>query len=427
MLVFRTAAAVMLAVGCVIPRADAAEALQTLTLDQAFARTLESHPDLRQLPVRRAIVAAEAELAAQRPPLVVGASLENALGSGDYSAFDGAELSLTLASVFEPAAKRAARVGAAESRLELLDVETEGRRLDLLAEVVRRYLDIAAAQAETEAALASVEQRRIALAAARRRFAAGASPESVALSAAAAVARAELDVERLREDGRVFRRRLALLWGGADPDFDRVDGTLHSVPRVPDFAELAAVLARTPELRRFASEARVREARLRLAQAQSRPDIDWEVGVRRLQQSDDWALLGGVSMPLGTRARAQPAIRAAQAELDLLGLERESGEQALYATLAEAHGRLRVGALTAQRLADEVLPALARAERAAGEAYRAGALSFLEWAQLQADYLAAQRERTAALRDAYVALIEIQRLTAEPFVLPARASEESVR
>ena len=171
----------------------------------------------------------------------------------------------------------------------------------------------------------------------------------------------------------------------------------------------------------------MREARLRLAQTQSRPDIDWEVGLRRLQQSDDWALLGGVSMPLGTRARAQPAIRAAQAELDLLGLERESGEQALYATLAEAHGRLRVGALTAQRLADEVLPALARAERAAGEAYRAGALSFLEWAQLQADYLAAQRERIAALRDAHVALIEIQRLTAEPFVLPARASEESVR
>ena len=91
MLVFRTAAAVMLAVGCVFPRADAAEALQTLTLEQAFARTLESHPELRQLPVRRAIIAAEAEIAAQRPQLVVGASLENALGSGDYSAFDGAE------------------------------------------------------------------------------------------------------------------------------------------------------------------------------------------------------------------------------------------------------------------------------------------------------------------------------------------------
>lgn len=421
----RAAVAVILFLCAACSSVRAAESPTTLSLADAFQRTLAEHPDLRQLPGRRAVIDAEAEIAAQRPALVVGASVENALGSGESAAFDGAELSLTLASVFEPAAKRGARIEVARSRLAGLDVEAEARRLDLLAEVARRYLDIVASQAEADATAAMVAQRRATVAAAGQRVAAGASPESVRLTADAALARAELDVQRARETGRIARRRLALLWGEADPAFDRVAGGLESVPRVPDFAELTALLDRTPELQRFASETRIREARLQLAQAESRPDIDWEVGVRRLQATEDWGLLGSVSMPLGSRERAQPGIRAAEAELGLLGLERESGERALYATLAEAQGRMRTNALVAQRLSDEVLPALERAEKSAGAAYRGGALSYLEVAHLQAELLSARRERIEALRDAHLALIEIQRLTAEPFVPAASAQDET--
>jgi cobalt-zinc-cadmium efflux system outer membrane protein len=421
----RAAIAVILSLFAACSPVRAAESPTTLSLADAFQRTLAEHPDLRQLPGRRAVIDAEAEIAAQRPAWVVGASIENALGSGENAAFDGAELSLTLASVFEPAAKRGARIEVARSRLAGLDVEAEGRRLDLLAEVARRYLDIVASQAEADAAAAMVAQRRTTVAAAAQRVGAGASPESVRLTAEAALARAELDVQRARETGRISRRRLALLWGEADPAFDRVVGDLQAVPRVPDFAELTALLDRTPELQRFASETRIREARLQLAHAESRPDIDWEVGVRRLQATDDWGLLGSVSMPLGSRERARPGIRAAEAELGLIGLERESGERALYATLAEAQGQMRTNTLVAQRLSDDVLPALERAEKAAGAAYRAGALSYLEVAHLQAELLSARRERIEALRDAHVALIEIQRLTAEPFVPAASAQNET--
>ena len=55
-------------------------------------------------------------------------------------------------------------------------------------------------------------------------------------------------------------------------------------------------------------------------------------------------------------------------------------------------------------------------EAAAERAYRAGALSYLEWAQVQAERSSARRERLAAALQARKALIEIQRLTGEPFV-----------
>lgn len=403
--------------------AQATPPAPTLDLRQAFALTLERHPDLRRLPLQQATLMAEADLAAQKPAWTVGASVENVLGTGAFRGADAAELTLSLGSVLEPQARRDARVGLAQSRLAGLDVAAEGRRLDLLAEVARRYLDVLALQEEAAALKTTLAQRRAAAAAARRRVGAGASPASVQLGAEAAVARAELELARSNAAADAARRRLALMWGG-EP-VGTVAGDLLALPDTPDFDQLVTLLERTPELQRFAGEARLREARLQLAQTQARPDIEWEVGLRRLQGSEDWALMGGLSVPLGNRRRAEPAIRAARAELDSLALEREAGELDLRATLAEAHGRLQVDALAVRQLTENVLPALERAESAAGQAYRAGALSYLEWAQLQSELLSARRDRLAAARDFHRALIEIQRLTAEPFVLAAATPNET--
>lgn len=52
---------------------------------------------------------------------------------------------------------------------------------------------------------------------------------------------------------------------------------------------------------------------------------------------------------------------------------------ALYSTLVEAHGRYTVARDEVARLQDDVLPKLTKAEQAAERAYRAGAISYLEW------------------------------------------------
>lgn len=395
----------------------------TLDLRQVFSLTLERHPDLQRLPLERTALAADADLAAQKPAWTASASLENALGSGEYRGTEAAELTLGLGSVLEPAARRDARLEVVRSRTAALDIDADARRLDLLAEAARRFVRVLSLQQEADAWVTTIAQRKAAADAARRRVAAGASPVSVQLGAEASLARAELGLARVQASTGSARRHLALMWGGEAAD--RVDGDLLDLPHTPDVSQLDTLLERTPALQRFASEARLREARLQLARTQARPDLEWDVGVRRLQGTDDWALMGGLSVPLGSRRRAEPAIRGAQAELDALALEREAGALDLRATLAEAHGRLQADAVTVQQTGAVVLPALERAEQAAGRAYRAGALSYLEWAQLQSELLDTRRERIAAARDFHLALIEIQRLTAEPFVLADRAPNET--
>lgn len=401
-----------------------ATAAERISLDDAFQRVASSHPDLRLSGPQRAVLLADRDRASLRPGLVARASVENAFGTGAASGVQGAELTLSLASVLERGGKLDARRTLANSRIDTLAVEREARRLDLLAEVARRYLAIIAVQRQRDIARFDIAQRQRTVAGARKRLQAGASPESVVLTAQAALARAELDLARADQRATTARQHLAALWGERAPDFEVVASDPLQLPAIADFTALTVLLERTPELTQFVGEQRIREARLQLARSESATDVSWDVGVRRLQASGDFGFVAGISMQLGARSRAEPGIRAADAELVALEIEREAKELSLYSTLAEAHGRYSVAQLEVSRMQSDILPKLAKAEASAERAYRAGAISYLEWAQLQSEYTLARKQQLDAAVDAQRALIEIQRLTGQAFVADAGVSSE---
>lgn len=393
-----------------------------LSLDQAIARVARQHPDLRLADAQRPIWEARRDAAAFGPPLTVGVELENALGSGASRGFDAAELTVTLAGVLERGGKLDARRVLAQANLDALALQREIARLDLMAAVAQRYLAITEARAQLAIAQTDIEQRRRAVAAARLRLQAGASPESVLLTAQAMLAQAEVDRDRASQSDRAARVALAALWREREPGFDVVSGDPMQLPALQPFEVLADQLQRTPELAVLAGERRVRDAQLQLARTQARPDFNWQVGVRNSRDSRDTSLVGGFSLPLDSVARAAPEIRAAEAELALNGVEREARALQLYATLAQAHGRYETSRLEVARMTRDVLPQLQRAENAAEKAWRAGAISYMEWAQLQAMRIEARQRQLDAAIAAQTGLIEIQRLTGQSML--AATSEE---
>ena len=391
----------------------AAATTPPLTLDEAIARVARYHPDLRLADAQRPVWEARREAAAFGPPLTVGVELENALGTGGSRGFDAAELTVTLAGVLERGGKLDARRVLAQANLDALAPQRETARLDLMAAVAQRYLAIAEARAQLAIADTDIDQRRRAVAAARIRLQAGASPESVLMTAQAMLAQAEVDRDRAMQADRAARLALSALWREREPRFDVVSGDPLQLPALQPFDILADELQRTPELGVLAGERRVREAQLQLARTQARPDISWQVGVRNSRDSGDTALVGGFSLPLGSMRRAGPEIRAAEAELALNGVERDARALQLYTTLAEAHGRYETSRLEVTRMASDVLPQLRRAENAAEKAWRAGAISYMEWAQLQAMRIEARQRQLDAAIAAQTALIELQRLTGQ--------------
>ncbi|MGH8074155.1 MAG: TolC family protein, partial [Lysobacter sp.] len=164
----RLAAFAAFVVVCVV--AFPTHAGDPLTLDDAFQRVANTHPNLRLFGTRRDVLEAELDRASLRPALVAGASVENAFGTGEASGLDGAEITLSLASVLERGGKLDARRTLAQSRIDALAVEREAQRLDLLAEVARRYLAIVAAQQQTAIARFDIEQRERTVAEARKRL-----------------------------------------------------------------------------------------------------------------------------------------------------------------------------------------------------------------------------------------------------------------
>jgi cobalt-zinc-cadmium efflux system outer membrane protein len=301
----------------------------------------------------------------------------------------------------------------AQANLDSLAPQRETARLDLMAEVARRYLAVTDARQQLAIARTDIEQRTRAVAAARLRLQAGASPESVLLTAQAMLAQAELDRDRAAQADQSARAALSALWRQREPGFDVVTGDPMQLPALQDFAVLADTLQRTPELAMLAGERRIREAQVQLARTAARPDVSWQVGVRNNRESRDSAFVAGFSVPLGSVARAAPEIRAAEAELALNAVERDARALQLYATLAEAHGRYLTSRLEVTRMARDVLPQLTRAENAAEKAWRAGAISYMEWAQLQAMRIEARQRQLDAAIAAQTALIEIQRLTGQ--------------
>ncbi len=387
-----------------------------LTLDDAIARVAQYHPDLRIAEAQRPVWEARRDAAGLPPPLTLGVELENALGTGDARGFDAAEVTVTLAGVLERSGKLDARRAVAQANLDSLAPQRETARLDLMAEVARRYLAVTDACQQLTIAETDIEQRKRAVAAARLRLQAGASPESVLFTAQAMLAQAELDRDRARQMDQSARASLSALWRQPEPGFDVVSGDPMQLPALQDFAVLADELQRTPELALLAGERRIREAQVQLARTQARPDFNWQVGVRNSRDTRDTSLVAGFSLPLGSVRRAEPEIRAAEAELALNSVERDARALQLYATLAEAHGRYLTSRLEVTRMARDVLPQLKRAENAAEKAWRAGAISYMEWAQLQAMRIEARQRQLEAAIAAQTALIEIQRLTGQSMV-----------
>jgi len=392
-----------------------------LTLDEAVSRVARTHPDLRLPVLQRAAAEARYEGAGFKPPLVFGVDVETHLGTGANRGFDASEVTVSLAGVLERGGKLDARRALAQANIDAIAPQREITRLDLMAEVARRYLAVTAARGQRRIAMDDIEQRRRAVAAARVRMLAGASPASTLMTAQAALAQAELDRDRAEQAERAARMALAALWNAREADFTEVSGEPLQLPALEDFQQLATLLSDTPELAVIAGEARVREAQLQLARSELRGNLSWQLGVRNSRASGDNGLVGGFSMPLGTARRAGPEIRAAETELAMSAVQRESRALQLYSTLAEAHGRYGTARLEVARMGSDVLPQLQRAEKAAETAWRAGAISYMEWGQLQAMRIEARQRQLDAALAAQTALIEIQRLTGQPLV--ATASE----
>lgn len=380
-----------------------------LTLGAALARTTAVHPELRAFDIRKRVLELESRQAAFRPALEAGVELEN-LGQD-------VETTLTLAGVLELGGKRDARRTLAALRVDELAIEREIKALDVLAEVTRRYLDLAEAQARLPLLDAAVEQQQALARAVRKRFVEGASPEALALAAEAELVRRQSERRTADREQEIAWRALALMWSEREPgETPRVMPPSAALPSLQPLERLLATLRESPDIRYFAQADRVQEARQRLASTARVSDLRWELGVRRFDLTKETALVAGVSLPLGQGARGAINGSIEQGHRELLGTSRESTLLTLETTLTRVHGELTAHLATLAALSAQVLPKVSDAATQAARAYAAGALTYHESLQIQDQAVQLEWERLALRFDIDRQLLELQRLTGNPIL-----------
>lgn len=386
----------------------------TLSLREAIDLAAARNPQLAAFRSQGDALREQAALQALAPSPIVELQLENFAGTGELSGTKALESTLQLSKVIELGGKAQARRQVGDFEIARLDAEQGGRKVDALAEVASRFVHVLADQERLQATQRAVVLAEAASKAVKARVEAGAASPVQASRAEIAVARARIEAEHAEHELRSSRVALSTQWGETDLQFEKVAGNLFALTEPEPFEGYVRSLHNSPGLLAFASEQRLIEARARLVQAQSRPSINVNVGVRRLEAFDDSALVAGISVPLGTAKRARSEARVVEAERISLVLREQSHRLELHSTLFGVYQELLHARTEAQALRDEIGPQAQQMLETTQAGYRAGRFSFLELADAQRQLLDIDLDAISAAEQFHIQLIDLERITGQP-------------
>ena len=389
-----------------------------LTLARAIEAALRGNPDL--IATRYELSAAQARIvqAYLRPNPELGVELENFAGTGDSKGIDSLESTLSLSQVVELGGKRGLRRSAAEADLDLVTIEQSARELDVLSEVTARFIDVVVAQERVRFSAEATALAQQTTDAISSRVEAGRSPEAERSRARIALTRSRVEQQQADSELRSARYALSAAWGNPEPAFSSARAELFELRSVESFQALMRRIEESPDFVRFASESRLREAELRLARAQARPNLSFSLGVRRFEETDDAALVAGFSMPLTVYDRNQGAIREAQVRVTQTEAFREAARVRARAALLALYQEMTTSRSRVETLRNEALPQAQLALDQTRSGYERGRFSFLELVTVQEELLALRAAAIDAAADYHRMLAEIERLTSAALTPP---------
>ncbi|MBN4050047.1 TolC family protein, partial [Nitrospira defluvii] len=349
-----------------------------IKVEQVQAFALMNHPALLAVSWElRARDAARLQ-AGLLPNPVFGFDIENVIGSGAFSGTDASETTLSVEQRFETADKRSKRKKVAELERVLFGWDYETLRLDLFTEVSQIFVEVLGDQekvllAEDLLALAAQVVDVV-----ERRVDAGKVSPVEAVKAKVSLALSKIELSRAERELIASRKSLAAMWGSTDPQFKSVAGQLKPNAHLQSFEELTPHLSQNPELARWDAELAQRTAVLDLEKANAIPDVSFGAGFRQFNETDDSALLAGISIDLPVFDRNQGNIQKARAQHSKALAARQATVLRLRTGLAQAYRFLSTTHLEAEGLKNEVLPGAQKAFDAVSEGYRLGKFDLLD-------------------------------------------------
>ena len=376
---------------------------QPLTLDQAVGRAIAASPELRAGEAGVDAARADQLQARVRPNPTVSVDMENAAGTGGYGLFRQSELTVTYAQPLERGGKREARMAYAERGVVLAEAQWRVVRLDIAQQVQRAYIDVQIAEQLVWIGEDRVKLEKEMRSEAVRRVRGYKDPLFVETRADARITEAELALKEAVAKRPSARALLVSFWGGTVENLTVAEGIEKPDPRDPALAEADAAVF----------DAAVDQARARVVVEKSRAvqDVTVSGGTRFLRDTNDVALVGGISIPIGRFDRNQGNIARAQAERQQLEFQSEANRLDRLRRLASLRADADAARVRAEGIMNDVYPKAVKTLAQVREGYGRGGFRFSDVQDAADVIIQIQGQWAEAMTNYRDLLAEIDRLT----------------
>jgi cobalt-zinc-cadmium efflux system outer membrane protein len=383
-------------------------------LQDAIALALLQNPELAEYSAQLRANEARVVQAGVRPNPEALVYVEDVLGTGRFRGGREAQLTLQLSQAIELGSKRAARVATATRAQDVATREYEAKRVDVLAQVTRHFIDVLAAQHAVALAETRRQLAQSTVEATIRQARAGAGSALDQRKATIERARLRMAAEHAEHELSGSRRQLAAVWGSGVAQFERVEGDLFSRHALPTYQQLTDRLTQAPDMLRQLSERDLREAEVRLADTKRIPSPILMAGVRHLEGPEDEAFLFGVQVPLPASDRNQGGRAEARALLAKSDEIRRATELRLRTVLFGLHQELRHASVALDALENDIVPQAEQSLSLSRDGFAQGRFSYLELADAERTLAAVKSERVETAANYHRLVLEIERLTGVP-------------
>jgi len=393
---------------------EIAEPTGPITLRQVLALTLMHNPELRAFSWDVRASEARRLQASLWPNPVLDVEVEEFGGSGQRSGFDAAETTIALSQLIEMGDKRSKRTKLASLEKELAGWDYEAKRLDVFTKVMRAFVGVLAAQQRLKLNEELLKLSEELMDTVTKRVDAGKDSPLEKTKAAVTLSNIEIKHQQAVQNLEFSRKQLSSTWAGKVPGFESVTGQLDLLSPIPSVDELTALIADNPDVARWSLEIDKAKAALELQTSRAIPDITLSGGLQRFNETDDNAIVFGISIPLPISDRNQAGKLAATYNLAKAREKQRAAHTRIQMELVKAYQALSNAYTEAVELDKNVLRAAESVFEASKIGYTQGKLDYLNVLDAQRTLFVAKAQYIDALASFHTAKADVERLIGRP-------------
>lgn len=393
-------------------RAERDEPEEVVTLEEARKRALAENPALaeRALDVKAAEGAARQARAWPNPE--VGVEVEDF--GRDLAKWGESQTTWSVSQRIELPLARWARIAAARGNRRGAALDHERAKLDLLAEVDRRFAALLAAQFRLDVGRGNERTADTLLAAVSALVAAGEVSPIEEDRARADRSRAGIGTRRAETELARAQVGLVSLWSGSASAACRAEGSLEFEPVLPPDDALDSLDTGLPDIAWWDATVARNDADLRMQRWSRLPGLTVGGGLRRLNGPGDqtWTAMAAMELPIWDHnggGVAEAAARAAQARVG-----RQAGRLRILSERRIARDALAGALAEVRTYRESTRPEVRRAYDAVSEGYRRGKFPLIDLLDARRSLAEIELEYIDALLGLWSARIDLERLLARP-------------